>query len=675
MLVLGVHLGSGASELRESSDDGFDDHDAAAVLVDGGRIIAAVEEERLSRIKHTNFFPARAVRWVLEQAKVGLSDVAAIAVPMTELEAMRSALRANLTSDERHADGRAFVQAMFRRCVSPEANIASRLRFCAHHDAHAWSAFYPSGFDEALMISVDGAGGDGTGGTACMMIARASQPPYALDKLALLPANLSLGNYYTFFMSILGYRRFDEYKVMGLAPYGDPARYRAFFASCHELHAHGQYAIKSFEQIAMAMIPAGLLAMARRKGEPFTQAHKDYAAALQEWLETMFFHVVTHYRRTTGLTKLCLAGGVAHNCTLNGKLLSSGLFDKIYVQPACHDAGIAYGAAVAAAIQDGRVRPAEPVSHLSHGPDLPAADEIERILRSWSAHVELERRPDIERETARLIADGHVVGWVQGRAEFGPRALGNRSILADPRPAENKARINSMVKKREGYRPFAPSVLEHRLHDVFDVPAGIAELKHMLYTIRVKEPHRAALGAITHVDGTARVQTVAEGDNARYWKLLSELDALTGVPLVLNTSFNNNVEPIVTTVEEAIACFLTTDITALVVGDFLVRKKQAAFPAAACLQLRATIAPGRRLVRGHASAGVSDAPAFGLESTTSEFFLNKHVAISARLYAALANEVGSAIGAGWIDLSADERDALAEELLQLWRQRVLVLAP
>jgi carbamoyltransferase len=675
MLVLGVHIGSGKTELAESGDDGFDDHDAAAVLVDDGRIVAAVEEERLSRIKHTNFFPARAIRWVLDEARVSLSDVAAIAVPMSELEAMREALRANLTGDERHADGRELLQSMFRRCVAPQASIASRIRFCTHHDAHAWSAFYPSGFDDALVISVDGAGGDGSGGTACMTIGRASKQPFMLEKLAVVPAGLSLGNYYTFFMSVLGYRRFDEYKVMGLAPYGDPARFREFFARTYELRERGQYSLGSFEQIAMMMIQEGLISAARKKGEPFSQLHKDYAAALQAWLETMFLHVVTHYRAATGLTRLCLAGGVAHNCTLNGRLLYSGMFDKIFVQPACHDAGIAYGAAIAALVKDGKARPAAPASHLSHGPDVPDTGEIERTLRSWSEWLTFERRPDIERETARLLAADHVVGWVQGRAEFGPRALGNRSILADPRPAENKARINSMVKKREGYRPFAPSVLEHRLHDVFDVPAGVAELKHMLYTVRVKEAHRAALGAITHIDGTARVQTVAASDNARYWKLLSEFDVLTGIPLVLNTSFNNNVEPIVTTVEEAIACFLTTDITALVVDDFLVRKRDAVFPVASCLRLKARIAPGRRLVRQHRFAGPSAAVAFALESTTTSFFLNKHIPISPLVYAALARGDDAPIGAEWNDGCVRRTEQLAEEVMQLWRQRAVVLAP
>ncbi|HMG57100.1 MAG TPA: carbamoyltransferase N-terminal domain-containing protein, partial [Kofleriaceae bacterium] len=466
--MLGVHLGNGRSELHESCDDGFDDHDAAAVLIDDGTIVAAVEEERLSRIKHTNFFPTRAVRWVLDHAGVGLSDLAAIAVPMSELEAMREAIRANLTTSERFADGRAWLAHMFRTCVGP-ADVGAQLRFCAHHDAHAWSAFYPSGFDDALVISVDGAGGDGSGGTACMMAARATRDPLRLDKLAVVPASQSLGNYYTFFMSVLGYRRFDEYKVMGLAPYGDPERYRALFARCYELGERGQYTIKSFEQIAMMMIQDGLVSTARRKGEPFTQAHKDYAAALQAWLETMFLHVVTHHRETTGLTRLCLAGGVAHNCTLNGKLLTSGMFERMFVQPACHDAGIAYGAAIAASLERVATRPVEPLRHLGFGPGLPAAGEIERILRAWSPLVTVERSGSVERDTAKLLADGHVVGWVQGRAEFGPRALGNRSILADPRPAENKARINAMVKKREGYRPFAPSVLEHRLHEVFEV--------------------------------------------------------------------------------------------------------------------------------------------------------------------------------------------------------------
>jgi carbamoyltransferase len=671
MLVLGVHLGSGRSELDESCDDGFDDHDAAAVLVDDGQIIAAVEEERLSRIKHTNFFPARAIRWVLEHARVGLSDLAAIAVPMSELEAMRSALRANLTTNERFADGRAWLQHMFGRCGAPDANLASRIRFCAHHEAHAWSAFYPSGFDQALVMSVDGAGGDGTGGTACMTIGRATRQPFRIDKLAVVPAALSLGNYYTFFMSILGYRRFDEYKVMGLAPYGDPARYRALFARCYELRDAGQYTLESFEQIAMMMVQDGLVIAARRKGEPFTQAHKDYAAALQAWLETMVLHVVTHHREATGLRQLCLAGGVAHNCTLNGRLLASGLFDQIFVQPACHDAGIAYGAAIAAVMQGGRARPADPVSHLSYGPGLPEADEVERLLGAWSEVVTVERRADIERETARLLAEDHVVGWVQGRAEFGPRALGNRSILADPRPAANKARINAMVKKREGYRPFAPSVLAHRLHDVFDVPSGVAELKHMLYTVGVKPAHRAALGAITHVDGTARVQAVAYDDNPRYWTLLSEFEAITGTPLVLNTSFNNHVEPIVTSIEEAVACFLTTEITVLVVGDFVVRKRHAELPAAALLRWRARLAPGRRLIRGHAAAGAPDA-SFALESTATPCFLTKHLPISAVLHTALSHGDGAAIGSA---CAPRDHAALAAELLELWQQRAVVLSP
>jgi carbamoyltransferase len=232
-----------------------------------------------------------------------------------------------------------------------------------------------------------------------------------------------------------------------------------------------------------------------------------------------------------------------------------------------------------------------------------------------------------------------------------------------------------MVKKREGYRPFAPSVLEHRLHDVFDVPRGIAELKHMLYTIRVREAHRDKLGAITHIDGTARVQTVARADNERYWKLLSEFDALTGVPLVLNTSFNNNVEPIVTTVEEAIACFLTTDITALVVDDFLVRKKDAAFPVASCLRLKARIAPGRRLVRQHCFAGPSAGVGFALESTTTNFFLNKHLPISGLVHAALSRGDDAPIGADWNDGCVRRTEQLAEEVMELWRQRAVVLTP
>lgn len=676
MLTLGISIGSAKSEFRECGDDGFDGHDTAAVLLDDGRIVAAVEEERLSRIKHTNYMPWRSVRWVLEFAGVGLADVDAIAVPFSELESTIDGMRSALTSSATYSNGRDMLADELRAAFCLEGDIAAKLRFCTHHGAHAWSAFYPSGFEEALVITIDGAGGDGLGGRACVTISTATRGR-GIETLALLPAELSLGNYYTFFSTLLGYHRFDEYKVMGLAPYGDPAVFRPFFSRCYELLDDGAYSLKSFQEIAMIMLQEGMLAGARKKHQPFTQAHKDYAAALQEWLEVVATHMISHYREVTGLRQLCLAGGVAHNCSFNGKLLYSGMFDKMFVQPAAHDAGCAYGAGIAALVD--AKKSAKPVGmpHLSFGPGLPDAEQIAAVVAKWSDLLTCERVPNIEQRAAALLANDEVIGWVQGRAEFGPRALGNRSILADPRPAENKARINAMVKKREGYRPFAPSVTEERLHEIFDVPEGVATFEHMIYALRVKEAYRPVLGAVTHVDGTARVQTVAREHNPRYWTLIREFERLSDVAVVLNTSFNNNAEPIVTSVEDAIACFLTTAIDALVIDDFLIRKTEQASNPMALLKLGARLPGGRRLIRSDMDSPDDEAPHFALESTTTDRFLAKHIEISRELYDVLATRGDPSRGASIAAAAPQGADLeqLAGEVADLWQRRALVLAP
>src|SRR5262249_1296171 len=282
-------------------------------------------------------------------------------------------------------------------------------------------------------------------------------------------------------------------------------------------------------------------------------------ASLQETLEDIAFHTIRYYRQVTGQKRLCLAGGVAHNCTLNGKLLYSGLFDDVFIQPAAHDAGCALGSAMHAYLQAKGSLSRPRLDHVFWGSDAGADDEIESTLSRWTELVEFEKVDNVAERAAQLLAGGSVIGWVQGRSEFGPRALGNRSILADPRPAENKRVINAMVKKREGYRPFAPSVPEEDAADIF-VPPPMKTAPFMIFVVDVREHQRALLGAVTHVNGSARVQTVSRSTNARYHRLLAEFKALTGVPVLLNTSFNNNAEPIVDSVEDAVVCYLTTGL-------------------------------------------------------------------------------------------------------------------
>jgi carbamoyltransferase len=668
MWTLGI-CGTFTSQEEEVSNPmmgewGF--HDAAAALLHDGRIVAAVEEERLNRIKHCNFFPDRAIAYCLREAGISLSAVDRIAVPMTETDAdvaLGQEFQGRLTS------GRRIVTDAFAARFG--LDVSDQLHFCKHHLAHLWTAFVPSGFDRALVVSLDGAGFDGAGGFESVLAGVGGAG--GLELLVSHDDAKSLGFFYQRTIGFLGYTRFDEYKVMGLAPYGDPEVYRSLFRDLYELRPGGDYGIAGWSDFVARLAAAGLLDAARRKGAPFTQLHMDFAAALQESLETIAFHLLSHLRTLSGEPNLCLAGGVAHNCTLNGKLLYSGMFDELYVQPVAHDAGLALGAAYDAHFRAPGPVARPPLETLFLGPPL-AEDGLERELDRWRELIDVERRPEIEAETARLLAQGSVVGWVQGRSEFGPRALGNRSILADPRPAENKGRINQMVKKREAYRPFAPSVLEESLHAFFDVPASARRFPFMIFVLRVRESMRLRLGAITHVDGTARVQTVSREDNRRYWELIREFGALTGVPMLLNTSFNNHAEPIVDSVDDAVVCFLTTDITHLVVGDYLVRKREVDLAAVATDRLAISLLPHQKLVARQPTRG-GEEPRYAIESTAGRYFA-RGAAISASMFRVLTRATGPDTLAGHcraLGIAVDP--PLTAELLRLWQERSVTLRP
>ncbi|WP_024519946.1 carbamoyltransferase [Bradyrhizobium sp. Tv2a-2] len=538
-------------------------HDGAAVLVRDGRVIAAIEEERLNRVKHSNKFPGESIRYCLATAGVQLSDIDRIAFYATETycNAMLERLVISQPGISIPLDAKLLLRTLLAQEFGTEVD-PSRVSFVSHHETHAVSAFAMSGFDQSLIFAIDG-GGDFLSG----LLAVGSGTE--VKQLQAFPEDNSLGLFYLETIRYLGYGLFDEYKVMGLAPYGDPGPYRKLFEQFYELSAHGGYRVY-LDRIGRALLRN---IEVRRKGMPFTQQHRDISASLQEALERIVFHIIRHHREATGMKRLCLAGGVAHNCTLNGKLLYSGLFEDIFVQPAAHDAGCALGAALMMSQELGQPAPQERLGEVYWGPDLGTERAIEEELKAWNGYLEIERSDDVADSAADWMANGAVIGWVQGRSEFGPRALGNRSILADPRPAANKDRINAMVKKREGYRPFAPSVLEEDAPEFFDLPGGLREFPFMNFVVRVHEPKRALLGAITHVDGTARLQTVSRKTNSAYWDVINAFKKRTGIPVLLNTSFNNNAEPIVDSVADAIATFLTTELDGLVVGPFLVKKR------------------------------------------------------------------------------------------------------
>lgn len=548
MKILGI---SGSLQLIHENSDG-DKHDAAAVLVIDGKVVSAIEEERLNRIKHSDKFPIEAIKFVLGQAGIGLPEVDQICYYGLPNYFFEKGEPVSLAGK---------IQEVARTAFGCEID-EKKLYFVHHHLAHAVSTFYMSGYQRSLVLSIDGQGDDISG----MVLNGEGKKLEVLDKYS-VPN--SLGIYYLNVIYLLGYKQFDEYKVMGLAPYGNPGTYRDLFKSFYTLLPEGRYNIdlKKVKKLY-------LLTPRRQKGEPFNQVHKDIAAALQESVEEIALHILKHYKTKYHHTRLCLAGGVAHNCSMNGKVLYSGLFDEVFVQPAAHDAGCALGAAL---YRYHELNPQEKFSTLDHlywGKPTGDNDSILKTLTCWSDFLQYEKVDNAAQKAAQLMAEGAVIGWMQGQSEFGPRALGNRTIAADPRPPENKDIINEMVKKREAFRPFAPSVMEEYADEYFDLPTKTRQYPYMIFVVKVKPDQQKLLGAITHVDGTARIQTVSRETNPLYWQLIDEFRKITGVPIILNTSFNNNAEPIVDSVNDAIVCFYTTKLNYLVIGDYLARKKE-----------------------------------------------------------------------------------------------------
>jgi carbamoyltransferase len=675
MLTLGIH-GSLAQEHQDPESVWL--HDSAAAILRDGEIVAAIEEERLSRIKHTSAFPFRAVEHCLNAAGARISDCDIIAFNQSEQNvAIESRTRFIKDPWVPRTFDREFLAHMLEERFE-DKSLAPKLRFCSHHLAHAWSAFFLSGFPTSLVVCLDGGGENAPGQDLSGLIGRFDGEKF--EVLCEHPAEQrSIGLWYRTAMTLLGYRLFDEYKVMGLAPYGCPKTFAALASSWYRLLPEGDFALVSSNpmEFFLSAHACGVLEQARRRGEPLTQVHKDLACALQQAVETVILHIVAHFQEKTGERSLCLAGGVAQNSSANGRLLYSGMFDRIFVQPAAHDAGGALGAALyATKMEGGRSRPSR-LRHVYFGTDATRdAEELIAELESWSPLIRFETvRDDIERRTAALLAAGKAVGWVQGRAELGPRALGNRSIVADPRPAENKDRINAMIKKREAYRPFAPSVLKESAHQFFELPDDETDFGFMTFVVRVKEAKRNLLGATTHIDGTARIQTVTADTNPRFHKLIAEFGKLTGIPILLNTSFNTNAEPIVDSVRHAVTAYLTSGLDALVIGDCLVHAKLD-LPAnpIQCLSLRVSMRPSRRLVRTftagrHATRSVIDvaAPVKDPPIACSDvmFSLLSRAPLDGTLLSTLEK----------LDIPAASHGDIAKEAFDLWSRRAIDLHP
>lgn len=666
MLVLGIH---GTETRLDEENRHYNGHDSAAVLLNDGVVVAAIEEERLNRVKHSNYFPVNAINFCVRQHGVTLDDIDwfAFNVQESNLDTFAKWQRLKNANSRLPTNARDLSAHTLKTYLGIDAR--EKLRFCDHHVAHAWSAFAMSGYQESLVVSVDG-DGDNRSGAVFL---------HEEDRITLLrdfDVRRSLGNLYTDFIAAIGFTRFDEYKSMGLAPYGDPAVTRGFFQSCYRLLPDGEYDVR--KQPFYELLGRSVEHM-RRKGESFKPQDMDFAAGLQEMLETIVLHLLGYYQKETKQKNLCLVGGVAHNCTMNGKIAYSGLFENMFVQPAAHDAGGALGAALSVAHAE-RPKTYVKFKHLFLGTDLGEEAEISAALAAWNDFVVVEKLDNVAEQTAQLLADDFVLGWLQGRSEFGPRALGHRSILADPRPAKNKDRINQLIKKREAFRPFAPSVLADELDRFFELPTTKIDYQFMIYVLRVREQYRQQLGAVTHVDGTARVQTVEKSTNPLYWELIREFEKLTGFPIVLNTSFNNNVEPIVDSIHDAVTCFLTTGLHYLVAGNQLVKKRELDDTDVAYRSLAPSLPLHRGLLKcSELGDENTQGTAYKIDTRSSKYFSQVAVDVSADMFLLLQNLDGEKTLAQLAD-EVEIRDParlerITQEALELWSQRVLSLRP
>jgi carbamoyltransferase len=565
--------------------------DASAALVRDGALVAAAEEERFRRIKHWAGFPSEAITYCLREAGLKLNDVDHIAVNqdsrahflrkigylvthLPKLELIKERLRMR--------GERVGVSELLAKAC-PGQSFGGVMHNIEHHYAHLSSAFHVSPFGEAVVLSIDGFGdfsstawgvGSGIG--------------LSVDRRVYFPH--SLGIFYHALTQYLGFPQYgDEYKVMGLAPYGQPVHLDAM-RKIVRLGRGGSFKLDLSYFVHQTTLPYNwrsgtpevwdlftpaledLLGPRRKPDDPLEDRHRNIARSVQAMYEEAFFHLIQSAQKKYGLTNLALAGGCAMNSVANGKVRRMTPFQKVYVQAAAGDAGGAIGAAFGVWHQLGGKR-SFVMDHAYWGPAF-GSDDVAKLFSEHKAEIaaanctveEISNETELCRRTALAVADGKVVGWFQGRMEWGPRALGNRSIVCDPRRADMKTILNAKIKRRESFRPFAPSILEEAVSDWFEEDDAVP---FMMQVFQIREEKRSLIPAVTHVDGSGRLQTVKRRTNSRYYQLIEAFRDLTGVPMVLNTSFNEN-EPVVCKPEEALDCFLRTKMDVLVMGEVII---------------------------------------------------------------------------------------------------------
>jgi carbamoyltransferase len=563
---------------------------SAAILVDG-MLIAATEEERFTRTKHWAGFPSQSIGFCLQEANISMKDVDYICIGRDPDAKFKKKIYFTLQSPVhvlKYALNR-LGNAKKIRSVAAELQkldatlsieeLQSKIQNVEHHRSHLASAFYPSPYEEAAILSIDGAGDFTT-----TMLARGNATH--IEVLEDIDFPHSIGVFYTAMTQLLGFPYYgDEYKVMGLAPYGEPkyvdllrdvvqlipgGLFRLNLSYFQSPHKGYVYYSNDFMPLVHSLFNEKMetrFGKVRKKEEELTQYHKDLAASVQRYTEEIIFHVLNYLHNITGLTKVCIAGGVAQNSVANGKITRNTPFKEVYIPSAGHDAGISMGSAYWVEHMVAKQERSEPVFNANTGSQFSnefIKAECERLNLTFRELADEELYPEI----VNCLTAGGVVGWFNGRAEFGPRALGGRSIIADPRRNDAKEILNLKIKRRESFRPFAPSILKEEVKNWFELDEPVPFMEKV-FPIKVEK--RAEIPAVTHADGSGRLQTVDAAVSPRYHALISEFFKQTGVPILLNTSFNEN-EPIVNAPVEAINCYLRTSMDMLVMENILLSR-------------------------------------------------------------------------------------------------------
>lgn len=556
--------------------------DSAACLIKNGNVVAAAEEERFINVKHTSNFPKNAIEYCLKEEGISINEIDAIChgYDYKKYEAIY--------------DRDQYNKALYQNILSPQAQIniikssfptwkrTDTFNPIEHHYAHAGSTYFLSGQEESLIMVADALGEINS---ISIFVGKNGK----IQEIATYDLLSSIGMFYSLVTAYLGFKpNEDEYKIMGLAPYGNPDKYKEIFSSLVLLESEGEIVIPKLlgdgtladkiNYLSFTNHLESLFGPSREPNSDIMQFHKDIAACLQQCLNDSIIHCLKYWQEETKLRNLCLAGGVALNCVTNSKIASTKLFDNIYIQPAAGDAGTSLGAALyyyysTEPTPSKIYHPASAAPLPFYGPDCNYfSPEILTADLLKLLHITQLDWEELLKKVASAIADNKVIAWMNGRMEFGPRALGNRSILANPMNPNMRDIINSIVKKRESFRPFAPSVKVEAANKYFELHKG-CDYSTMLMTCFVQTPYREKFPSITHIDGSARIQTVDKDIHPKYWELINQFELYTGFPIVLNTSFNIKNQAIVCDPIQGIETLINTEIDALVINNYIITKR------------------------------------------------------------------------------------------------------